>query len=51
MFALAKILVYGLGPSFTPENFYSAAKNGKEHCFDKIVQRFGWMSTFVVLGK
>ena len=51
MFALAKILVYGLGPSFTPENFYSAAKNGKEHCFDRIVQRFGWMSTYVVLGK
>ena len=51
MFALAKILVYGLGPSFAPENVYSAAKNGKEHCFDRIVQRFGRKSTYVVLGK
>ena len=50
MFALAKILVYGLGPSFAPENVYSAAKIGKESCFDRIIQRFGRKSTYVVLG-
>ena len=27
--ALAKVLIYGLGPTFSPENVYSAAKIGK----------------------
>ena len=49
--SLAKILVYGLGPSFPPENVYSAAKIGKESCFDRVVQRFGRKSTYVVLGE
>ena len=26
--ALAKVLIYGLGPTFSPENVYSAAKIG-----------------------
>merc|ERR1719436_1840374 len=33
--ALAKVLIYGLGPTFSPENVYSAAKIGKEACFDR----------------
>ena len=86
--ALAKVLIYGLGPTFSPENVYSAAKigklnlmshwdiqynknlrtrkcvknteilwsilsfnPGKEACFDRVVQRFGRKSTYVVLGK
>ena len=82
--ALAKVLIYGLGPTFSPENVYSAAKigtkllksllqalkvkiqnhlcnfymykflyfiSGKEACFDRVVQRFGRKSTYVVLGK
>ena len=90
--ALAKVLMYGLGPTFSPENVYSAAKigkfgknrnhkfrnhanciklkakifsynkhiiialhltvtiSGKEACFDRVVQRFGRKSTYVVLG-
>jgi EYA(Eyes Absent) family protein len=48
--ALAKVLIYGLGPTFSPENVYSAAKIGKEACFDRVVQRFGRKSTYVVLG-
>ena len=27
--ALAKVLIYGLGPTFSPENVYSAAKIGE----------------------
>ena len=82
--ALAKVLIYGLGPTFSPEIVYSAAKIGKfkqicckyvlvfmlinvtvksvvyrkiclllgkEACFDRVVQRFGRKSTYVVLGK
>ncbi len=49
--ALTKLLVFGLGPVFAVENVYSAAKIGKEACFDRIVQRFGRKSTYVVLGK
>lgn len=48
--ALTKVLLFGLGPVFEVENIYSAAKIGKEACFDRIVQRFGRKSTYVVLG-
>ena len=36
--ALAKVLIYGLGPTFSPENVYSAAKIGKNIflCFNTI---------------
>jgi len=46
-----KVLLFGMGPIFEVENIYSAAKIGsKEACFDRIVQRFGRRSTFVVIG-
>jgi len=48
--SLTKVLLFGLGPIFDVENIYSAAKIGKEACFDRIVQRFGRRSTFVVIG-
>lgn len=48
--SLTKVLLFGLAPTFDVENIYSAAKCGKEACFDRIVQRFGRRSTFVVVG-
>jgi len=48
--SLTKVLLFGMGPIFEVENIYSAAKIGKEACFDRIVQRFGRRSTFVVVG-
>lgn len=49
--ALTKVLLFGLGPIFSVENIYSAAKIGKDACFERIVQRFGRKTTYVVVGK
>ncbi|TRY80954.1 hypothetical protein TCAL_09562 [Tigriopus californicus] len=48
--ALTKVLLFGLGPIFSVENIYSAAKIGKDACFERIVQRFGRKTTYVVVG-
>ncbi|CRK87447.1 CLUMA_CG001248, isoform A [Clunio marinus] len=48
--ALAKVMLFGLGGVFPIENIYSAAKIGKESCFERIVTRFGRKSTYVVVG-
>ncbi|ODN03817.1 Eyes absent 1 [Orchesella cincta] len=48
--ALAKVLLYGLGPVFPIENIYSATKTGKDTCFERIVSRFGRKCTYVVIG-
>ena len=50
--ALTKVLLFGVGPHFAVENIYSAAKIGKEACFDRVVQRFGRnKTTYLVIGK
>ena len=49
--ALTKILLFGLGPLFPVENVYSATKIGKDACFERIMQKFGRKSTYVVIGK
>ena len=49
--ALTKILLFGLGPLFPVENVYSATKIGKDACFERIMQKFGRKSTYVVVGK
>ena len=51
MAALTKILLFGLGPLFPVENVYSATKIGKDACFERIMQKFGRKSTYVVIGK
>ncbi|XP_061487375.1 eyes absent homolog 2 isoform X3 [Rhineura floridana] len=48
--ALAKVLLYGLGPVFPIENIYSATKTGKESCFERIMQRFGRKAVYIVIG-
>ena len=48
--ALTKILLFGLGPLFPVENVYSATKIGKDACFERIMQKFGRKSTYVVVG-
>jgi len=48
--ALTKILLFGLGPLFPVENVYSATKIGKDACFERIMQKFGRKSTYVVIG-
>jgi len=48
--ALAKCLLYDLGSIFPIENVYSATKIGKDACFERIQNRFGRKSTFVVIG-
>eukprot|EP00795_Rhopilema_esculentum_P007533 gene7533-13314_t len=48
--ALAKCLLYGLGNIFPIENIYSATKIGKDACFERIQNRFGRKSTYVVIG-
>lgn len=48
--AFAKVLLYGLGSMFKVENVYSAAKIGKENCFERIRSRFGRKCTYVVIG-
>jgi len=48
--ALTKVLLFGLGPYFNVENIYSAAKIGKDACFERIVQRFGRKTTYLVIG-
>ena len=47
---IAKVLIFGLAPVFDIENIYSAAKIGKEVCFERIAARFGKKSTYVVVG-
>ncbi len=47
---VAKALLYGLGPVFPIENIYSAAKIGREACFERIQNRFGKKCTYVVIG-
>ena len=49
--ALTKMLLFGLGPLFPVENVYSATKIGKDACFERIMQKFGRKSTYVVVGK
>ena len=49
--ALTKILLFGLGPLFPVENVYSATKIGKDACFERIMQKFGRKSTYVVIGE
>ena len=49
--ALTKILLFGLGPLFPVENVYSATKIGKDACFERIMQKFGRKSTYVVIGR
>ena len=49
--ALTKILLFGLGPLFPVENVYSATKIGKDSCFERIMQKFGRKSTYVVIGE
>ena len=51
MAALTKILLFGLGPLFPVENVYSATKIGKDACFERIMQKFGRKSTYVVIGR
>nr|XP_018895928.1 PREDICTED: eyes absent homolog 2 isoform X1 [Bemisia tabaci] len=48
--ALAKVLLYELGEIFQVENIYSAAKVGKQNCFERIVAKFGQECTYVVVG-
>lgn len=48
--AVAKVLLYGLGNVFDVENIYSAAKAGKDSCFERIASRFGRKCTYVVVG-
>ena len=33
------------------ENVYSATKIGKDACFERIMQKFGRKSTYVVIGE
>jgi len=48
--ALTKILLFGLGSLFPAENVYSAAKIGKDSCFERIMTKFGRKATYVVIG-
>ncbi|GAV07135.1 hypothetical protein RvY_17011 [Ramazzottius varieornatus] len=48
--AVAKVLLFGLGPVFPVENIYSSTKVGKDTCFERINHRFGKNCTYVVVG-
>jgi EYA(Eyes Absent) family protein len=48
--ALSKLLLFGLGNYFDIENVYSAAKIGKDACFERLATRFGRKCTYVVIG-
>ena len=48
--AIAKCMLYELGPVFNIDNVYSATKIGKESCFERIIQRFGKNVTYVCVG-
>jgi EYA(Eyes Absent) family protein len=48
--AVAKTLLYELGSVFAIENIYSAAKAGKDSCFERISARFGTKCTYIVIG-
>lgn len=50
VFAISKVLLHQLGPYFPVENIYSSAKVGKEHVFEKLMQKYGKTCTFVVIG-
>ncbi|XP_065842953.1 eyes absent homolog 2-like [Oscarella lobularis] len=47
---LSKTLLYELGHVFPAENIYSAAKVGKDCCFERISARFGSKCTYIVVG-
>ncbi|XP_067937441.1 eyes absent homolog 2-like isoform X2 [Watersipora subatra] len=47
---ISKTLLYGLSGAFEIDNIYSAAKIGKESCFERIATRFGRKCTYVVIG-
>lgn len=49
--ACANILVRGVGDVFSAENVYSSSRIGKEACLERVINRFGGKTTFVVLGK
>ena len=48
--ACAHLLVRGLGDVFSCDNVYSSSRIGKEACLERVVNRFGGRTTFVVLG-
>lgn len=48
--ALSKVLAYGLGSFFPIENIYSSNKIGKEQCFQRIMERYGKQSVYIVVG-
>ena len=48
---MTKILLFGLGSLFPAENVYSAAKIGKDACFERIMTKFGRKATYVVIGR
>ncbi|XP_066935212.1 eyes absent homolog 3-like isoform X1 [Clytia hemisphaerica] len=47
---LAKCMLFGLTDYFPAENIYSANKDGKEACFQRVQSRFGRKCTYVVVG-
>uniref|UniRef100_A0A915KKS6 Eyes absent homolog n=1 Tax=Romanomermis culicivorax TaxID=13658 RepID=A0A915KKS6_ROMCU len=47
---LSKLLMFNMASLFPIENIYSAAKIGKEACFERIMSRFGKKCTYVVIG-
>ena len=48
--ACAQLLVRGLGDVFSADHVYSSSRIGKEACLERVVNRFGGRTTFVVLG-
>ena len=48
--AFANLLVRDLGGVFAAENVYSSSRIGVEACLERVVNRFGAKTTFVVLG-
>lgn len=47
---LAKCILFDLSSVFPIENIYSASKDGKEACFQRVQSRFGRKCTYVVIG-
>jgi len=50
VYAISKVLLHRLGPYFPIENIYSSAKVGHEHVFEKLQQKYGKNTTFLVIG-
>ncbi|CAG2105586.1 unnamed protein product, partial [Medioppia subpectinata] len=48
--SLAKVLIFGVAPNFAIENMYSSVKTGKDHTFQRIVNKFGKKCTYVAIG-